>query len=340
MSKVVKRRQQLAMTEVSCRAEDHQHGRVDGQMLQPLNQRVLAPSVAPEARCGDRTALHGSRSKAHGRRRTTGLEGRSIGVADRRPRRASNSSPILITRFAIAVAGVGSRRRLGCMSELRAGRSLATVTRLASSAALGGFLFGYDSSVINGAVSAIGNHYRVGSHRLGIHRFFGVARCRRGCNRGGPGSGSLRSADRDAVGCSAVLDQCAGDRARRLAGVADRVSRDWWGRCRDGVGGRAGLYRGDRPGARPGSTGLSATAGDRVGDLRGAAGRLCVCDRGRRFRQAILAGPRGVAVDVLGDDRAGADLRWVVADNPRVAALPGLAGASPGSEAGAAPRAG
>jgi MFS transporter, SP family, sugar:H+ symporter len=36
--------------------------------------------------------------------------------------------------------------------------SLVTVTRLASTAALGGFLFGYDSSVINGAVSAIGEH--------------------------------------------------------------------------------------------------------------------------------------------------------------------------------------
>jgi SP family sugar:H+ symporter-like MFS transporter len=54
------------------------------------------------------------------------------------------------------------------MSEVRAGKSLATVTRLASSAALGGFLFGYDSSVINGAVSAIGNHYRVGATGLGF----------------------------------------------------------------------------------------------------------------------------------------------------------------------------
>ena len=46
--------------------------------------------------------------------------------------------------------------------------SLATVTRLASSAALGGFLFGYDSSVINGAVRAIGDHYRVGATGLGF----------------------------------------------------------------------------------------------------------------------------------------------------------------------------
>src|SRR3954452_11595406 len=168
MSKVVQRRQQLAMTEVSRRAEDHQHGRVDGQTLQPLDQRVLVPLAGPEPRCDGRTALHGSRSKAHGRRRTSGLEGRSIGVTDRQPRRAGNSSPMRIARFAFAVAGVGSRRRLGCMSEAQAGKSVATVVRLASSAAVGGFLFGYDSSVINGAVGAIGDHYSVGATGLGF----------------------------------------------------------------------------------------------------------------------------------------------------------------------------
>lgn len=43
-----------------------------------------------------------------------------------------------------------------------------TVTRLASCAALGGFLFGYDSSVINGAVSAIGNHFSASAATLGL----------------------------------------------------------------------------------------------------------------------------------------------------------------------------
>jgi len=38
-------------------------------------------------------------------------------------------------------------------------RSLVTATRLAFTASLGGFLFGYDSAVINGAVKAIGDHY-------------------------------------------------------------------------------------------------------------------------------------------------------------------------------------
>jgi MFS transporter, SP family, sugar:H+ symporter len=48
------------------------------------------------------------------------------------------------------------------------GKSRNTVTRLAASAAMGGFLFGYDSSVINGAVSAIGSHYNVGAGLLGF----------------------------------------------------------------------------------------------------------------------------------------------------------------------------
>src|SRR5919202_2447425 len=46
--------------------------------------------------------------------------------------------------------------------------SLVTATRLAFTAALGGFLFGYDSAVINGAVTAIGDHYHVSASGLGF----------------------------------------------------------------------------------------------------------------------------------------------------------------------------
>src|SRR5438045_3485592 len=46
--------------------------------------------------------------------------------------------------------------------------SLLTATRLAVIAALGGFLFGYDSAVINGAVTAISSHYRVTASGLGF----------------------------------------------------------------------------------------------------------------------------------------------------------------------------
>ena len=43
-----------------------------------------------------------------------------------------------------------------------------TVVLLASVAALGGFLFGYDSAVINGAVSAIGDHFKASAATLGL----------------------------------------------------------------------------------------------------------------------------------------------------------------------------
>ena len=43
-----------------------------------------------------------------------------------------------------------------------------TAVRIASVAALGGLLFGYDSAVINGAVTAIGDHYGVGATGLGF----------------------------------------------------------------------------------------------------------------------------------------------------------------------------
>ncbi len=42
------------------------------------------------------------------------------------------------------------------------------VVRIASVAALGGLLFGYDSAVINGAVSAIQDEFQVDSATLGF----------------------------------------------------------------------------------------------------------------------------------------------------------------------------
>ena len=42
------------------------------------------------------------------------------------------------------------------------------VIRIASVAALGGLLFGYDSAVINGAVKSIEDHFRVDSLTLGL----------------------------------------------------------------------------------------------------------------------------------------------------------------------------
>src|ERR1700738_66634 len=39
---------------------------------------------------------------------------------------------------------------------------------IAAAAAMGGFLFGYDSAVINGAVTGIQKHYNVGSNQTGF----------------------------------------------------------------------------------------------------------------------------------------------------------------------------
>jgi SP family sugar:H+ symporter-like MFS transporter len=56
----------------------------------------------------------------------------------------------------------------GWTEEEGEGASHAAVTRLASVAALGGFLFGYDSAVINGALSAIDAQYTPSAAALGL----------------------------------------------------------------------------------------------------------------------------------------------------------------------------
>src|SRR6476469_9465233 len=61
------------------------------------------------------------------------------------------------------------------------------VVRIASVAALGGLLFGYDSAVINGAVSAIQDHFQVDNATLG----FAVASALLGCVVGALTAGRL-----------------------------------------------------------------------------------------------------------------------------------------------------
>ena len=56
----------------------------------------------------------------------------------------------------------------GWIEEEGEGASHAAVTRLASVAARGGFLFGYDSAVINGVLSAIQTEYRPTAAVLGL----------------------------------------------------------------------------------------------------------------------------------------------------------------------------
>ncbi|MBE2999498.1 sugar porter family MFS transporter [Nocardiopsis sp. HNM0947] len=67
------------------------------------------------------------------------------------------------------------------------GASLTHVTLIAAAAAMGGFLFGYDSSVINGAVDAIQGRFDVGPGTLG----FTVASALLGCVLGAALTGQL-----------------------------------------------------------------------------------------------------------------------------------------------------
>jgi MFS transporter, SP family, sugar:H+ symporter len=56
----------------------------------------------------------------------------------------------------------------GSIERFEPGQSNRAVTSLASVAAMGGFLFGYDSAVINGAVKAIGDHFHAAAGSLGF----------------------------------------------------------------------------------------------------------------------------------------------------------------------------
>src|SRR3979411_128110 len=72
-----------------------------------------------------------------------------------------------------------------------------TAIRIASVAALGGLLFGYDSAVINGAVSAIEGEFGVGGFKLG----FAVASALLGAAIGALTAGRLA----DKIGRIAVM---------------------------------------------------------------------------------------------------------------------------------------
>lgn len=87
------------------------------------------------------------------------------------------------------------------------GANLAHVTMIASAAAMGGFLFGYDSSVINGAVDAIQGRFGVGAGPLG----FIVASALLGCVVGAALAGNL-------------ADRLGRIRVMQIAGVLFAVS--------------------------------------------------------------------------------------------------------------------
>jgi MFS transporter, SP family, sugar:H+ symporter len=62
----------------------------------------------------------------------------------------------------------GTAEDWGAVERFEPGESHGAVTRAAATAALGGFLFGYDSAVINGAVTAIGSRFDTSAGVLGF----------------------------------------------------------------------------------------------------------------------------------------------------------------------------
>ena len=82
---------------------------------------------------------------------------------------------------------VSIARSHGLGGPSSAGPSLVHVTMIAAAAAMGGFLFGYDSAVINGAVEAIQQRFGVGAGTLG----FVVASALLGCVVGAALAGNL-----------------------------------------------------------------------------------------------------------------------------------------------------
>ncbi len=160
---------------------------------------------------------------------------------------------------------------------------LGRVVFAAAAAALGGFLFGYDSAVINGAVTGIQVHFKVSSGETGTV----VAVALLGSALGAAIAGRVA----DKLGRLWVMHIAAGLFA--VSAVGSSLPTTVWelghlagaGRHRDraGVGHRADLYRRGRAARVPRPAGVVPADGHRARHHRLAVGQLG--DRPRRGRQ-------------------------------------------------------
>ena len=155
---------------------------------------------------------------------------------------------------------------------------------LAVAAAVGGFLFGFDSSVINGAVDAIEGEFEIdpGRHRpRRRHRPAGL-RVRRVAGRQARRPLGPHPGDVPRRGPVLRLLDPVRHRVRRLGPGA--VARHGRHRHRHRVGHRAGVHRRDRPGGDARPAGLAPAARDHARYLRGPAVRPAARRRRRAAR--------------------------------------------------------
>ena len=170
-----------------------------------------------------------------------------------------------------------------------------TAVRIASVAALGGLLFGYDSAVINGAVKSIEEQFKIGIDRTGVRRGVGAPRCRGRRDDGGP----HRRQDRPHLGDEdrrgAVLHQRHRDGVRARGHHPGGLPRHRRHRRRRRLGDRARLHRRDVAAPHPRQVGFAAAVGHRVGHLPVLRDQHAAADdRGRcRTRTCGSASTRG-----------------------------------------------
>ena len=207
-------------------------------------------------------------------------------------------------------------------------------------AAVGGFLFGFDSSVINGAVDALNDQF--GLQDSPLLSGFAVACALLGSAAGawfaGPAADRYGRVRVMLIAAGAVRDQLHRVRpgVRRLG--PHHLAHPRRRRHRHRLGDRPRLHRRDRARPHPRAARVAAADGHRARHLRRPALRRPARGRRRRRRRDVLAGPPGVALDVPRRRHPVGDLRSPRPAHPRVAALPRGQGAHGGGRPG--PRAG